>query len=73
MIAHRLSTVIHAHEIVVLAAGEVVERGRHHELLARNGVYAGMWARQRDSAPPDQQDFDDQGGQDTEAPVSTPV
>ena len=73
VIAHRLSTVIHAHEIVVLAAGEVVERGRHHELLARNGVYAGMWARQRDSAPPDQQDFDDQGGQDTEAPVSTPV
>lgn len=47
IIAHRLSTVVEADEIVVLAAGEIVERGRHHDLLARDGVYAGMWRRQQ--------------------------
>ncbi|WP_416897347.1 MAG: ABCB family ABC transporter ATP-binding protein/permease [Minwuia sp.] len=56
MIAHRLSTVVDADEIVVLAAGEIVERGHHTDLLAANGVYAGMWRRQQaekqDDAPP---------------------
>ena len=46
IIAHRLSTVADADEIIVLADGLVVERGRHQELLARDGVHAGMWARQ---------------------------
>jgi ATP-binding cassette subfamily B protein len=46
MIAHRLSTVVEADEIVVLDRGEVVERGRHAALLARGGRYAEMWARQ---------------------------
>ncbi len=45
-IAHRLSTVVDADQIAVLDAGEVVERGRHDELLARGGRYAQMWARQ---------------------------
>ena len=54
VIAHRLSTVVDAHEIVVLEAGRVVERGPHAELLARNGRYAQMWRLQQsgeDAAP----------------------
>ncbi len=47
VIAHRLSTVVEADEILVMEAGRVVERGRHADLLARNGVYAQMWALQQ--------------------------
>ncbi|WP_375402794.1 ABCB family ABC transporter ATP-binding protein/permease [uncultured Sphingomonas sp.] len=47
VIAHRLSTVVHADEIVVLDAGRVAERGTHAQLLAHNGLYADMWARQQ--------------------------
>ena len=47
VIAHRLSTVVDAHEIVVLEQGRVVERGAHADLLARNGRYAEMWRLQR--------------------------
>ena len=47
VIAHRLSTVVDAHEIVVLEAGRVVERGAHAELLARGGRYAQMWRLQQ--------------------------
>ena len=47
VIAHRLSTVVDAHEILVMAAGHIVERGTHPELLARNGTYAEMWALQQ--------------------------
>jgi ABC-type transport system involved in Fe-S cluster assembly fused permease/ATPase subunit len=46
VIAHRLSTVVDADEIIVLDDGLVAERGRHAELLARNGLYARMWALQ---------------------------
>ncbi|MEM6386727.1 MAG: ABC transporter ATP-binding protein/permease [Pseudomonadota bacterium] len=45
-IAHRLSTVAHADRIVVLEDGEIVEEGRHDDLLARNGRYASMWRGQ---------------------------
>jgi ATP-binding cassette subfamily B protein len=46
IIAHRLSTVVHADQILFLARGRILERGRHQELLARSGRYAAMWARQ---------------------------
>jgi ATP-binding cassette, subfamily B, heavy metal transporter len=47
IIAHRLSTVVDADQILVLDDGRVVEQGRHHQLLARGGHYAQMWARQQ--------------------------
>lgn len=47
VIAHRLSTVVDAHEILVLDAGRIVERGSHAALLAMNGRYAEMWALQQ--------------------------
>ncbi len=46
VIAHRLSTVVHADQIVVLDQGRIAERGSHAELLRRDGLYAEMWARQ---------------------------
>ena len=49
-IAHRLSTVVDADQILVLEAGRIVERGNHRELLARGGIYAEMWARQQEAA-----------------------
>jgi len=48
-IAHRLSTIVDADEIIVLDGGKIVERGRHHQLLTRNGAYAAMWKRQQAS------------------------
>jgi ATP-binding cassette, subfamily B, heavy metal transporter len=49
VIAHRLSTVVEAHEILVLDAGRIVERGNHAALLTMNGRYAQMWALQQSS------------------------
>lgn len=50
MIAHRLSTVIDADEIIVLEDGRIVERGRHADLLAGGGAYSAMWTRQQEAA-----------------------
>ncbi len=49
VIAHRLSTVIGADEIIVLKSGVIAERGTHAGLLAQNGLYASMWSRQREA------------------------
>jgi ATP-binding cassette subfamily B protein len=49
VIAHRLSTIVGADEIIVLDAGEIVERGTHQALLVKNGLYASMWNRQREA------------------------
>jgi ATP-binding cassette subfamily B protein len=53
VIAHRLSTVVDAHEILVLEHGTLIERGTHAQLLATNGRYASMWALQQQGDGPD--------------------
>ena len=49
VIAHRLSTVVDAHEILVMSEGQILERGNHHTLLAMDGHYSKMWAMQQNS------------------------
>jgi ATP-binding cassette subfamily B protein len=49
VIAHRLSTIVAADEILVLDRGNIVERGTHPQLLAKSGLYASMWNRQREA------------------------
>jgi ATP-binding cassette subfamily B protein len=49
VIAHRLSTVVDAHEILVMEHGRIAERGSHAALLAKNGIYARMWALQQNA------------------------
>ena len=46
VIAHRLSTIVHSDRILVIEAGEVVEAGRHHELLSKDGRYASFYRLQ---------------------------
>ncbi|HEY0858261.1 MAG TPA: ABC transporter ATP-binding protein/permease [Albitalea sp.] len=50
VVAHRLSTVVDAHQILVMEQGRIIERGTHVELLGRNGRYAEMWSLQQSSA-----------------------
>lgn len=58
IIAHRLSTIRNASRIVVLSRGEVVEQGQHLELLARQGLYAGLYRQQMEVARHDQLTFE---------------
>jgi len=55
VIAHRLSTVLDAHEILVMEAGHIIERGNHAHLLQLNGRYAQMWSLQQNSEAPSEQ------------------
>ena len=55
VIAHRLSTVINADEIIVLRDGLIAERGTHAGLLAQDGLYASMWNRQREAVQAEEQ------------------
>lgn len=55
VIAHRLSTVVSADEIIVLKDGQIAERGRHADLLSQNGLYASMWDRQREATEAEEQ------------------
>lgn len=50
VIAHRLSTVIHAQQILVMDGGKIVERGTHRQLLGQGGLYASMWALQKEDS-----------------------
>jgi ATP-binding cassette subfamily B protein len=55
VIAHRLSTVINADEIIVLRDGQIAERGTHGGLLEQDGLYASMWNRQREATQAEEQ------------------
>jgi ATP-binding cassette, subfamily B, heavy metal transporter len=70
VIAHRLSTIIGADEILVLDHGAIVERGTHHQLLARGGLYASMWNRQREAQLA--REILEEAGEDTAAPNRNP-
>jgi ATP-binding cassette subfamily B protein len=75
VIAHRLSTVISADEIIVLRDGVIAERGTHQDLLDRNGLYAAMWSRQREATQAEEQlkkvrESDDLGVVERRAPAS---
>ncbi|AYG65671.1 MULTISPECIES: ABC transporter ATP-binding protein/permease [unclassified Rhizobium] len=75
VIAHRLSTVIGADEIIVLKSGVIAERGTHADLLAQNGLYASMWSRQREATQAEEhlkqvRENDDLGVVDRLAPAS---
>ncbi len=51
VIAHRLSTIQHADQILVMRDGQIVERGRHRELISQNSLYAELWALQQETKP----------------------
>jgi ABC-type transport system involved in Fe-S cluster assembly fused permease/ATPase subunit len=75
VIAHRLSTVIGADEIIVLKSGEIAERGTHAGLLEQNGLYASMWNRQREATQAEEhlkqvRDSDDLGVVNRLAPAT---
>ena len=73
VIAHRLSTVVDADEIIVLDEGRVAERGSHAALLARRGIYAAMWtlqAEQREEEESHLSQFREPGGLQPRQPIA---
>ena len=78
VIAHRLSTVIAADEIIVLQDGNIAERGTHAALLKKKGLYAAMWARQREATEAEERlrlarETDEQGFVVRRPPPGVPV
>lgn len=71
-VAHRLSTVVDADEILVLEAGRIVERGSHPALLQKNGRYADMWARQQQQEKAREALADDDPGVSVRAAAESP-
>jgi len=72
VIAHRLSTIRGASQILVIDAGQIIERGTHEELLARGGLYADLYHTQFSAGKPDQKLMDADcfaAGISTEPPV----
>jgi ABC-type transport system involved in Fe-S cluster assembly fused permease/ATPase subunit len=75
VIAHRLSTVVNADEIIVLKEGGIAERGRHSDLLEQGGLYAQMWSRQREATEAEERlkkarEEDDLGVVERKAPAA---
>ncbi|MGV3551725.1 ABCB family ABC transporter ATP-binding protein/permease [Rhizobium sp.] len=75
VIAHRLSTVVNADEIIVLKEGGIAERGKHADLLEQGGLYAQMWSRQREASEAEERlkkarDEDDLGVVERKAPAA---
>jgi ABC-type transport system involved in Fe-S cluster assembly fused permease/ATPase subunit len=75
VIAHRLSTVVNADEIIVLKDGGIAERGRHQALLDKGGLYAQMWSRQREATEAEEhlkkvRELDDLGIVERKAPAA---
>lgn len=72
-VAHRLSTVVDADEILVLESGRIVERGSHPDLLKMNGRYADMWARQQQQEKAREALADDDTGLSVRAAAESPA